>query len=264
MVANKYADPQLARQSLETLTAGVVLASLRKPSGSKVAERHAQTMEALAEASMKGYRALVYDTPGFVDYFYAATPISEIADLNIGSRPSSRQPTRSIAGLRAIPWVFSWSQARTMLPGWYGFGSAVARTGVAVEELKELYEAWPFFTSTLANMEMVMAKGDMAIARRYAALVEDKALREAVFGQIRAEWERTSECILQITGQSSLLERNPDLAATIRSRLPYIDPLNHLQIELIRRRRRSDDDEAVREGIHLTINGIATGLRNSG
>src|SRR5690606_18566892 len=207
-------------------------------------------------------RSLVYETPGFVDYFYAATPISEIADLNIGSRPTSRQAQRSIQGLRAIPWVFSWSQSRAMLPGWYGFGSAVQ--GVSTAQLAELHESWPFFSSMLANMEMVLAKGDLAIAGRYAGLVEDKALAETVFGQIRAEWERTTEALLAITGQTCLLDNNPDLAAVIRSRLPYIDPLNHLQIELIRRRRRGDDDEAVREGIHLTINGVAAGLRNTG
>jgi phosphoenolpyruvate carboxylase len=264
VVANKYADPELARQSLETLTAAVVLASLRKAAEAEVAQPHARTMQALSQGSMAAYRALVHDTPGFVDYFYGATPISEIADLNIGSRPTSRQASRSIGGLRAIPWVFSWSQSRCMLPGWFGFGSAVAGAGISLKALAELHESWPFFSSALANMEMVLAKSDMAIAGRYAGLVEDRALADQVFGQIRAEWERTNEALLAITGQSALLEKNPDLAAAIRSRLPYIDPLNHLQIELIRRRRRGDADEAVVEGIHLTINGVAAGLRNTG
>ena len=264
VVANKYADPELARQSLETLTAGVVLASFRGEADSGVTEPHAQAMEALSRGSMAAYRALVHDTPGFVDYFYAATPISEIADLNIGSRPTSRQASRSIGGLRAIPWVFSWAQARTMLPGWFGFGSAVRDAGIPMAQLAELHATWPFFSSALANMEMVLAKSDMAIAGRYAGLVEDRALAESVFGQIKAEWERTNEALLKITGQAALLEKNPDLAAAIRSRLPYIDPLNHLQIELIRRRRRGDADEAVKEGIHLTINGVAAGLRNTG
>jgi phosphoenolpyruvate carboxylase len=264
VVANKYADPEIARQSLETLTAGVVLASLRKQAADELAAPHSKTMDALARAAMNAYRALVFETPGFVDYFYAATPISEIADLNIGSRPTSRQPTRSIQGLRAIPWVFSWSQSRAMLPGWYGFGSAVANAGVSTNQLAELNASWPFFHSMLANMEMVLAKSDLAIAGRYAGLVEDRALAEHVFGEIRAEWERTHAALLEITGQTQLLEKNPDLAAVIRSRLPYIDPLNHLQIELIRRRRRGDEDQAVREGIHLTINGVAAGLRNTG
>src|SRR5690606_21667511 len=160
-------------------------------------------------------------------------------------------------GLRAIPWVFSWSQSRAMLPGWYGFGSAVERSGVSLAQLRELQESWPFFATALANMEMVLAKGDMGIAARYAELVEDRSLAEQVFGQIRAEWDRTLEALLAITGQSALLERNPDLAAAIRTRVPYVDPLNHLQIELIRRRRAGDDQEAVREGIHVTINGIS-------
>ncbi|MDB5425791.1 MAG: ppc, partial [Phenylobacterium sp.] len=265
VVANKYADPELARQSLETITAGVVLASLRSAAAvEQLPAGRSAAMDKLAQGSMAAYRALVYETPGFVDYFYGATPIAEIADLNIGSRPTSRQATRSIGGLRAIPWVFSWAQSRAMVPGWYGFGSAVAEGGVELAVLKDLHESWPFFSSALANMEMVLAKADMAIAGRYAELVEDKALGKAVFGQIHDEWERTNEALLGITGQSSLLEKDPDLATVIRSRLPYIDPLNHLQIELIRRRRRGDDAEAVRDGIHLTINGIAAGLRNTG
>jgi phosphoenolpyruvate carboxylase len=262
VVANKYADPELARQSLETLTAGVLLASLRRAEGEAPAA-HRKAMEALSEASFRAYRSLV-EQPGFVDYFYGATPIAEIADLNIGSRPTSRQGGRSLGSLRAIPWVFSWSQSRAMLPGWYGFGSAVQAAGMPVAELAELNAAWPFFASALSNMEMVLAKADLGIAGRYAGLVEDKALRERVFGEISAEWRRTTEALLAITGQSALLEKNPDLAALIRSRLPYIDPLNHLQIELIGRRRRGDADEAVLEGVHLTINGVAAGLRNTG
>jgi phosphoenolpyruvate carboxylase len=160
--------------------------------------------------------------------------------------------------------VFSWSQSRVLLPGWYGFGSAVKAAGVSIDELRELHEAWPFFSSALANMEMVLAKADMAIAGRYAGLVEDRTLAERVFGDIRAEWDRTTEALLAITGQTAPLDHTPDLAALIRSRLPYIDPLNHLQIELIRRRRRGDADEAVLEGVHLTINGVAAGLRNTG
>jgi phosphoenolpyruvate carboxylase len=262
VVANKYADPELARQSLETLTAGVVLASLRKADDEAPAA-HRQAMDALSDASFRAYRALV-EAPGFVDYFYGATPISEIADLNIGSRPTSRAAARSLSGLRAIPWVFSWSQSRAMLPGWYGFGSAVKDAGIGVAELAELNASWPFFASALANMEMVLAKADLGIAGRYAGLVEDRGLAEQVFGEIRAEWDRTTDALLAITGQSALLEKTPDLAALIRSRLPYIDPLNHLQIELIGRRRRGDKAEAVLEGVHLTINGVAAGLRNTG
>jgi len=263
VVANKYADPELARQSLETLTAGVVLASLRRPPADELGEGRGEAMEKLAAASFAAYRKIV-EIPGFVDYFYAATPISEIADLNIGSRPTSRQSSRTLGALRAIPWVFSWSQSRAMLPGWYGFGSAVKDGGVPLEALAELAESWPFFAATLSNMEMVLFKSDLAIAGRYASLVPDPALADAVFGQIRAEWQRTVDAVLRITNQSALLDKNPDLAAVIRARLPYIDPLNHLQIELIRRLRAGDASEAVRNGIHLTINGVAAGLRNTG
>jgi phosphoenolpyruvate carboxylase len=262
VVANKYADPELARQSLETLTAGMVIASLRTADDEAPAA-HRKAMDTLSEASFRAYRALV-EAQGFVDYFYGATPINEIADLNIGSRPASRQAARALSGLRAIPWVFSWSQSRAMLPGWYGFGSAVEAARIPLEELAELNANWPFFASALANMEMVLAKADLGIAGRYAGLVEDRALGTRVFGEIRAEWERTTEALLAITGQSALLEKTPDLSALIRSRLPYIDPLNHLQIELIGRRRRGDKAEAVLEGVHLTINGVAAGLRNTG
>jgi phosphoenolpyruvate carboxylase len=264
VVANKYADAELAAQSLETLAAGTILASLRRTGDSDADDVRATAMDKLSRAAMSVYRALVYETPGFADYFFAATPISEIADLNIGSRPTSRASTRTIEGLRAIPWVFSWSQSRAMLPGWYGFGSAVEKSGVSLETLRDFHASWPFFASILANMEMVLAKGDLAIARRYAGLLDDGVLAKRIWSEISAEWERTVGALMAITGQSRLLENNPGLASVIRSRLPYIDPLNHLQIELIRRRRSGDDSAEVREGIHLTINGVAAGLRNAG
>jgi len=263
VVANKYADPELARRSLETLAAGVVLASLR-PRASHAAPEYADLMDTLAAEAMRHYRDLVYETPGFAEYFHAATPIAEISGLNIGSRPTSRTPSGRIQDLRAIPWVFSWAQSRAMLPGWYGFGSAVEASGMSLERLRDLHASWPFFATTLANMEMVLGKGDLSIARRYAGLVPDQTLAQSVFGRISAEWDRTVGAVLAITGQAHLLERSADLAGAIRTRLPYIDPLNHLQIDLIGRLRRGDDQPAVREAIHLTINGIAAGLRNSG
>lgn len=265
VAANKYADPKLTRRSLETVVAGVFLASLSGQAEGPAAgpERHA-VLDRLSQASMRAYRGLVYETPGFVNYFRTATPVSEIATLKIGSRPASRTGTDRIEDLRAIPWVFSWSQSRVMLPGWFGFGSAVKDAGVSAAELAEMAEAWPFFATTVANMEMVMAKADLAIARRYASLVPDRDLAEAVFDRIRAEWDRTLEAVLAATRQTALLQRQPELAAVLRLRLPYIDPLNHLQIELIRRYRSGDDSPEVRDGIHLTINGVAAGLRNSG
>jgi phosphoenolpyruvate carboxylase len=263
VAANKYADPEIARQSLETLASAVVLATLRPPEAEPTGRRSA-LMDTLSQAAMTHYRGLVYETPGFVDYFRQSTPLTEIADLKIGSRPAARSAANRIEDLRAIPWVFSWSQARVMLPGWFGFGTAVEAAGSPWETLTDMAGDWPFFATALANMEMVLAKGDMDIASRYAGLVEDQTLATSIFERIRAEWERTREALLRITGQATLLERQPELAAVIRSRLPYIDPLNHLQIELIGRHRKGDSAPEVREGIHLTINGIAAGLRNTG
>jgi phosphoenolpyruvate carboxylase len=261
VVANKYADPAIGRENLETTTAAMLLASLGRQHGGEHAAG-AAAMAKLSAASMRAYRGLVYDTPGFARFFRESTPISEISSLNIGSRPASRTRSERIEDLRAIPWVFSWSQARVMLPGWYGFGSAAAGHDLAA--LADLAEDWPFFASALANMEMVMAKADMRIARRYAGLVSDAALRGEVSAAIEAEFERTTEALLTIRRRTALLDDNPDLAAHIRYRRPYIEALNHLQIELIARHREGDDDVQVREGILLTMNGIATGLRNSG
>jgi phosphoenolpyruvate carboxylase len=224
--------------------------------------RHGATASALSQASMKAYRALVYETPGFVDYFRAATPIAEIAELKIGSRPASRTASTAIEDLRAIPWVFSWSQSRVMLPGWFGFGSAIEAADMA--KLQAMAKEWPFFRTAIQNMEMIMAKSDMKIARRYARLVPDANLGARIFGEIKAEWERTRDAVLTITGQTELLGGQPELDRLIRLRMPYVEPLNHVQIELIRRRRAGDTDPRVREGILLAINGVAAGLRNSG
>jgi phosphoenolpyruvate carboxylase len=194
--------------------------------------------------------------------------LAEIAALNIGSRPASRRATERLEDLRAIPWVFSWSQCRLMLPGWYGFGSAVeawlGEKGGSLEELREMQRGWPFWRSVLSNLDMVMAKSDLGIASRYAELVPDARLRVEVFGRISEEWQRTRRYLLEITGQSDFLGDNPALARTIRNRFPYLDPLNHLQVELLRRYRAGDTDERTRRAIHLTINGVAAGLRNSG
>jgi len=261
VVANKYADPAIGRENLETMTAATLLATLGRRNNDEHAAGAAMMAE-LSAASMGAYRALVYDTPGFARFFREATPIGEISSLNIGSRPASRTPSQRIEDLRAIPWVFSWSQARVMLPGWFGFGAAAA--GHDLAELADLAEAWPFFATALDNMEMVMAKADMRIARRYAALVADAPLRRAVLGAIEAEFERTSEALLAIRRHAPLSERNPELAAHMRYRRPYLEALNHLQVEMIARYREGDEDPQVREGILLTMNGIATGLRNSG
>jgi phosphoenolpyruvate carboxylase len=221
-------------------------------------------MEALSQAAYAAYRALVKETPGFIDYWHQSTPIAELSQLNIGSRPASRRATQSIEDIRAIPWVFSWSQCRLMLPGWYGFGSAVESWQGDIEELREMYRSWPFFRSVLSNLDMVLAKTDLAIASRYAELVGDAKLRSSVFSHIEAEWQRTRRSLSAITGHAELLAENPTLARSIRNRFPYLDPLNHLQVELLRRHRADGGDERLLHAIHLTINGVAAGLRNSG
>ena len=263
VIASKYADPETGRRNLETLAAATLEASYLRFEAKK---RHIEVAEALSKRSFAAYRALV-TSPGFVDYFRAATPIREIADLNIGSRPASRKATERIEDLRAIPWVFSWTQCRLMLPGWYGFGAAVHEwlgNKGSLAELQQMYAEWPFFRSVLSNMDMVLAKSDLAIASRYAELVEDAALRERIFTNLSDEWQRTRTWLGAITGNAELLADNPTLARSIRNRFPYLDPLNHVQVELLRRYRAGDRDERLLRVIHLTINGLAAGLRNSG
>ncbi|KAA2241194.1 phosphoenolpyruvate carboxylase [Salinarimonas soli] len=269
VIAAKYGNPDLGRRNLETLAAATLEATLLHSGEPAPRPVYLEAMEALSASAYRAFRGLVYETPGFEQYFWQSTVISEIANLNIGSRPASRTNSRRIEDLRAIPWVFGWAQCRLMLPGWYGFGAAVeafqaerGEAGLAL--LQEMARDWPFFRTLLSNMDMVLSKSDIAIASRYAELVEDKALREAIFGRLRGEWEASIRAVLAVTGQERLLERNPLLARSIRNRFPYIDPLNHLQVELLRRHRGGDTDERVVEGIHLTINGIAAGLRNSG
>ena len=227
----------------------------------------------LSQSSMKAYRDLVYGTPGFSEYFFAATPIQEIAKLNIGSRPASRKANQKIEDLRAIPWGFSWGQCRLTLPGWYGFGSAVeefkkqssSTDGKAtIALLQKMYKEWPFFRTLLSNIDMAMAKSDLALASRYSELVPNAKLREKIFGQIESEWKKTVRALNLITGEKVRLAKNPALARSIRNRFPYIDPLHHLQVELVRRYRAGKHDERTQRGIHIAINGIAAGLRNTG
>jgi phosphoenolpyruvate carboxylase len=270
VIASKYSDSEIGHRNLETLLAATVEASLDRGVETKgISPDWTQVMNDMSATAFHAYRELVYETPGFVQFFRAATPISEIADLHIGSRPASRKKSDRIEDLRAIPWVFSWSLSRMMLPGWYGFGCAVEslvkqRGESAMTTLREMYEEWPFFRTLLSNMDMVLGKSDMTIASRYAELVADTTLRERVFSRIRQEWQRSVDGLLQITGQQELLEANPALARSFRNRSPYIDPLNHMQVELLRRFRSGETDERTKRAILLTINGVAAGLRNSG
>ncbi|PGH58408.1 phosphoenolpyruvate carboxylase [Azospirillum palustre] len=269
VIAGKYSNPEVGRRNLETLAAATLEATLLHPeSAAPCTDLFLQTMEELSEHAFKAYRGLVYETEGFEKYFWESTVIGEIANLNIGSRPASRKKSTSIEDLRAIPWVFSWAQCRLMLPGWYGFGSAVkaylAQHPDGMERLRAMHRDWGFFSTLLSNMDMVLSKSNIAIASRYAGLVSDPALRDAIFTRIRAEWQDSIDALLAITEQSALLEKNPLLARSIRNRFPYLDPLNHVQVELLKRHRTSDSGEQIARGIHLTINGIAAGLRNSG
>jgi phosphoenolpyruvate carboxylase len=261
VIAAKYGTRESAALNLEAIASATVLATLKKRSVRRRDRFYGEMAEISASAS-RAYRGLVYETPGFVDFFRQMTPITEIADLKIGSRPASRTASTRIEDLRAIPWVFSWSQARVMLPGWYGSGQALAGGDPAV--LREMFEAWPFFRTSLENLEMVMAKSDLAISAHYAELVEDKGMAAAIFGTIKDAWQQTHDQLLQITGQNRLLESKPALEDSIRLRLPYIEPLNLLQIELLKRNRLGEDDPRIREGIQLSINAVATALRNAG
>jgi phosphoenolpyruvate carboxylase len=268
VIASKYSNPEVGRRNLETLAAATLEATLLHPS-EPTPLQFTLAMEELSAHALAAYRSLVYETAGFERYFWESTVIGEIAKLNIGSRPASRTSSTKIEDLRAIPWVFSWAQCRLMLPGWYGFGAAVrawlkARPSDGMTILKAMYSDWPFFEGLLSNMDMVLAKSDIAIASRYAQLVADTGLREDIFSRIRSEWRDTIDALLAIMGHNALLQANPLLARSIRNRFPYLDPLNHMQLELLRRYRAGDADESVVQGIHLTINGIAAGLRNSG
>ena len=269
IISSKYSNAEVGRGNLEILAAATLEASLIQPQVSAPNEAYLAAMEDLSAAAYAAYRGLVYETDGFEDYFWASTVISEIATLNIGSRPASRSRTRRIEDLRAIPWVFSWAQCRLMLPGWYGFGSAVAAWVAAhpdkgIAFFRELYREWPFFRMLLSNMDMVLAKSSIAVASRYAELVPDETLRKAIFSRIRQEWQMSIDALLDIMGHERLLQGNPLLERSIRNRFPYLDPLNHVQVELLKLHRAESTDEQVLRGVQLTINGISAGLRNSG
>jgi phosphoenolpyruvate carboxylase len=264
VIAAKYGTRAVAQTNLEAMASAVLLSSMRAPEGQAVLNpRYSDAMDALSNTAFTAYRAMVYATPQFASVFRAMTPIAEIATLKIGSRPSSRTASDKIEDLRAIPWVFSWAQARVMLPGWFGTGGALG----GFEDtalLRDMAQEWPFFQTMLANLEMVLAKSDMGIAALYADLARDVDGADAIFGKIRDSWHRTHDAVLDITDQSYLLQKTPALANSISLRLPYIEPLNHLQIEMLRRHRAGETDPRIAQGIQLTINAIATALRNSG
>ena len=294
VIASKYANPEIGRRNLEILVAATLEASLLPVKAPP--ENFVDAAQAISAASRSAYRHLVYETPGFSDYFFAATPLREIAELNIGSRPASRKTLSSIEDLRAIPWSFSWGQSRVALPGWAGFGSGVRQwlfvdaqgnpadqpDAKRLQLLQEMYDEWPFFATLLSNLDMVLAKTDLSIAARYAALVPDAALAHRIFDAIRQEWQTTQDMLTLITGQSARLSANPALARSIANRFPYIDLINYLQVELMRRHRANkpastepsatagdgkydaDTIARLKRGIQISVNGIASGLRNTG
>jgi len=264
VIAAKYGTPDVAATNLEAMTSATLLATLEPQKlGKQDAARFCAAMEQLSGTAFSAYRELVYDTPGFRQFFRELTPIQEIAGLKIGSRPASRTKSDRIEDLRAIPWVFSWAQARVMLPGWYGVGQALDQFPDKAL-LADMARLWPFLTSALANMEMVLAKSDLGIAGRYLPLVQDQSAGQEIFGRICDGWQKAHDGLLTVTGQARLLEANPALDRSIRLRLPYIEPLNLLQVELLKRHRAGEDDPRIKEGIELSINAVATALRNSG
>lgn len=269
VITAKYANPEVGRRNLEVLAAATMEASLLAHTELAPRPEFLKAMEELSNNAFRAYRNMVYETEGFEQYFWESTVISEIAGLNIGSRPASRKKSTAIEDLRAIPWVFSWSQCRLMLPGWFGFGSAVqqylqAHPDDGLATLRAMFKDWSFFSTVLSNMEMVLAKSDIGIASRYAQLVKDESLRNRIFPRLEAEHALTIDVLKQISGREDLLSDNPLLKRSIVNRFPYLSPLNHVQVELLKRYRQGDEDERVRRGIHLSINGIAAGLRNSG
>ena len=269
IISSKYSNPDVGRRNLETLVSATLEATLLRDESPAPDPAFLETMEELSKAAYAAYRGLVYETEGFVRYFWSSTVITEIATLNIGSRPASRKKTQAIEDLRAIPWVFSWAQCRLMLPGWFGFGSAVkayleAHPDTGHEALRAMHQRWPFFRTLLSNMDMVLSKSSLAIASRYARLCDDVPLREKIFARISQEWRDSVEALNAIMEQPNLLSSNPLLDRSIRNRFPYLDPLNHVQVELLKLHRSRASSEKVLTGIQITINGISAGLRNSG
>ncbi len=272
VIGSKYANPAIGRHNLEALIAATLEATLLQPT-KPATPLFLKTAARISESSMRAYRRLIYETEGFAEYFFQATPIREIAELNIGSRPASRKATQRIEDLRAIPWGFSWGQCRLTLPGWFGFGSAIhellhdakpKERATNLARLKRMYRQWPFFRTLLSNMDMALSKADLDLAALYSELVADARLRKKIFSAMCEEWDKTVDALEQITGERQRLANNPILARSIRHRFPYIDPLHHIQVELVRRYRAGQSDERVKRGIHLSINGIASGLRNTG
>jgi len=268
VLSAKYSVPEIAERELELTGSAVLVSTMNRspaPGGERL-DRFAGVVEDMARRSSRAYRDLVYGDPGLRPFFEAVTPLSEISRLRLGSRPPKRGEAEGIEDFRAIPWVFSWTQARLVLPAWYGLGTALvaARETHGLDLLRAMRDEWPFFAALLSNAEMACSKADLHIGRRYATLCEDDALRLRVGGRIEAEFLRTRDELVAIAGGTRLLDREPVLRDSIDRRNPYVDPLSFIQIELLRRARAGDASEALARASLLTINGIASGLRNTG
>jgi phosphoenolpyruvate carboxylase len=273
VLSTRYHDPDLAHRILEQMAYGVMLGIHAAGAESNAPQEWRDTMEEMSRAGFEAYKALVHDDPDFLVFWRQATPIDEISNLKLGSRPSYRKATQSVSDLRAIPWVFSWMQSRFNFPGWFGLGSALKsmlrRGPKERERLRAMHAGWPFFQTLIDNAQLTMRKADMGIASLYAGLVSDAKVRRRMVSILSAEFELTERSILSITGQKRLLGREPVLLKSVELRNPYIDPLNFIQVDMIRRLREGTElspreTEEIRAVIELTINGISGGLKNTG
>lgn len=268
VIAARYSNPGLAHRHLEQLVHAVLVASSPAGTQQEIPSEWRSAMDQMSATAHKMYRALVYEHPRFIEFWQTATPLDEIKRLHIGSRPAARGASSEVTKIRAIPWVFSWMQSRFNLPGWYGLGSALA--AMPDENLlREMYAGWPLFKTMLNNAEMSLLKADMGIASLYVELVPDRALGKEMFQIILDEYERTRDVVLSVSGHQNLLDEEPVTQTAVQLRNPYVDPLNYIQVEMLRRIRALPDPEgeearAIREVIGITINGIAAGLRNTG
>jgi phosphoenolpyruvate carboxylase len=274
VITERYSNPAIARRHLEQLVNAALRRYLPEQQERTIPPDHyRQVMDALSESGFAAYRRLVYNTPELLVYWQQATPINEINQMSIGSRPARRGGGQvDVASLRAIPWVFSWMQSRHVLPGWYGLGTALndyVTSPERLSELRQMYQQWTFFQNAIDNAQVSLGKADLGIARLYAGLVEDERVRDLIFGQIEAEFQRSRDMILQVTSQAEILDNDPVLQRSIRLRNPYVDPLNFVQVNLLRQLRALPDSEeaeadSLLRTIFLTINGVAAGLKNTG
>jgi phosphoenolpyruvate carboxylase len=271
IISAKYSVPPIAMRNLELATSAVMLASIASASDAPLKAEWTACMKTISEHSQRSFRELVYETDGFAEFFREATPIDIIEQMKIGSRPSKRRNTGRIEELRAIPWVFAWTQNRASLPSWYGLSDgihAALQTDFTVETLREMYQSWRFFTTLLDSVQMSLCKSDMRVAREYAKLVANSSTGSQIFDIIDTKFQQTVEVILNITGQKNLLDNNPSLQKSLSAREPYIDPLSYIQVIALKKFRRADISEEERAALLMllrnSVNSIAAGIRNTG